>query len=321
MATRSRLTDGAPLASRARLEEHLLGQMLLIRKFEERVLELFAEGVFVGTTHCYIGQEANAVGILSHLRENDVVWSSHRCHGHYLAFTGDIEGLMAELMGKATGIVGGRGGSQHLCRGGFFSNGVQGGIVPAATGMAFAEKFRDTGNIVVAFLGDGTLGEGVVYESFNIASLWRLPILFVIENNRYAQSTPVERQLAGSIAERPRAFGIDTTELSSFDAVEIFDEAEGIVGRMRAERVPHALVINTYRFCHHSKSDDHRDPGEVERWRAFDPVRILGERVSAGVITGLEARALEEVRRAEETARRAPYPSLQARSLDESMAL
>lgn len=313
--------EEAGVAAPVHFEEHLLGQMLLIRKFEERVLDLFAEGVLFGTTHCYIGQEANAVGIINHLRSGDIVWSSHRCHGHYLAFTGDVEGLMAELMGKATGVVGGRGGSQHLCRAGFFSNGVQGGIVPAATGMAFAEKYKGTGNIVAVFLGDGTLGEGVVYESFNIAALWRLPILYVIENNRYAQSTPVERQLAGSIAARPRAFGIGTTELSSFDASEIFEESRAIVSRVRSDGAPHAFVINTYRFCHHSKSDDHRDPREIESWRAFDPIKILGERLTADVVRELEARAFERVRAAEEAARRAPYPSLDVTSLDDSMGL
>ena len=301
--------------------EHLLGQMLLIRKFEERVLELFTEGIFFGTTHCYIGQEANAVGIINHLKKTDTVWSGHRCHGHYIVFTGDVEGLMAELMGKATGVVGGRGGSQHLCRSNFFSNGVQGGIVPASLGMAFAEKYQRTGNIVVVFLGDGTLGEGVVYESFNLASLWQLPILFVIENNRYAQSTPVEKQLAGSMVARPRAFGIETTEISSFDAMEIFESSGEIIDRVRLAQKPQALVLHTYRFCHHSKNDDHRDPCEVERWKAFDPVKILKERVGSPVFNDLEACASNRIREAEEAARRAPFPSLHTKSLDESMEL
>lgn len=321
MTEKARVADVPGAMSRMCLEELLVGQMLLIRKFEERVLDLFAEGVFFGTTHCYIGQEAIAVGIINHLTPTDIVWSSHRCHGHYLAFTGDAEGLMAELMGKATGVVGGRGGSQHLCRAGFFSNGVQGGIVPVSTGMAFAEKYRRTGNIVVVFLGDGTLGEGVVYESFNLASLWKLPVLFVIENNRYAQSTPVERQLAGSMVARPRAFGIETTEIASFDATEIFEVAGAIISRVRSEQKPCALVIHTYRFCHHSKSDDHRDPREVESWLPFDPLKILGERVNPVVFKDLETRAVEQVRAAEEAARRAPFPSLQGKSLDELMEL
>ncbi|MDP3703819.1 MAG: thiamine pyrophosphate-dependent dehydrogenase E1 component subunit alpha [Candidatus Omnitrophota bacterium] len=290
------------------LEERLLGQMLLIRAFEERVLALFDEGLLVGTTHCYIGQEANAVGILNHLRPTDIVWSSHRCHGHSLTFTQDVDGLLSELMGKATGTVGGRGGSQHLCRANFFSNGIQGGIAPAAIGMAFAEQYRRTGALVTVFLGDGTLGEGVVYESFNLASLWKLPVLFVIENNRYAQSTPVERQLAGSMSARPKAFGIETTELESFDAMEIYEVAGKILRDLRADGKPRVLILHTYRFCHHSKSDDHRDPKEVARWRAFDPIPLLARRVAPERVKALEEDARRHVQSAEEAARCAPVP-------------
>jgi len=317
----TRVLEAFQPASETNLEEVLLSQMFLIRKFEERVLELFSEGLFFGTTHCYIGQEANAVGILSHLCKSDVVWGNHRCHGHYLTFTGDVDGLMSELMGKATGVIGGRGGSQHLCRGNFFSNGVQGGIVPAAVGMGFAEKYKKTGAVIAVFLGDGTLGEGAVYESFNLASLWHLPILFVIENNRYAQSTPIERQLAGSIPERPRAFGIRTTELSSFDAVEIYEAAGNILQRIRNEGHPETLVINTYRFCHHSKSDDYRDPEEVERWRALDPITLLARRVPPHRTRELEQRALQRVQAAEEVARKAPYPSLPSQAPDDAMEI
>ena len=181
----------------------LYGRMYFIRRFEETLLDLFAQGKLVGTTHTYIGQEANAVGIIDHLEpERDVIFSNHRCHGHYLAFTDDAFGLLSEVMGKATGTCGGKGGSQHLCRGNFYSNGVLGSIVPVATGIALAEKKKGTGAVSTVFLGDGTLGEGVTYESLNMASLWQLPVLFVVENNHYAQSTPVELELAGSIAAR-----------------------------------------------------------------------------------------------------------------------
>ncbi len=183
--------------------------MLLIRRFEERLLDEFSAGRLVGTTHAYIGQEANAAGIFSELSPEDVIFSNHRCHGHFLAYGGDLYRLAAELMGKATGLVGGRGGSQHIHWKNFYSNGIQGGIVPVATGMALAEKASGSGNIVAVFLGDGTLGEGVVYESLNIASLWSLPILFVVENNRYAQTTPISLAMAGSIPARFSAFGIE----------------------------------------------------------------------------------------------------------------
>src|SRR3989337_2518710 len=184
-------------------------RMYFIRRFEETLLDLFGQGKLVGTTHTYIGQEADAVGVISHLDpERDVVFSNHRCHGHYLAFADDPFGLMCEVMGKGPGVCGGKGGSQHLCRGNFYSNGVLGSIVPVATGIALAEKKKGSGAVSTVFLGDGTLGEGVSYESLNMASLWRLPVLFVVENNRYAQTTPIALNLAGEIAPRFRAFGI-----------------------------------------------------------------------------------------------------------------
>ncbi|HZK81610.1 MAG TPA: thiamine pyrophosphate-dependent dehydrogenase E1 component subunit alpha, partial [Humisphaera sp.] len=168
----------------------LYERMALVRAFEERVLALFAQGELTGTTHTSLGQEAVAVGVLSQITREDIVFSSHRCHGHYLAFFDEPDGLMAELMGRATGLCGGIGGSQHLQRGNFYTNGVQGGIVPCAAGMALAEKLKKSGKIAVVFLGDGTLGEGVVYETLNLASLWGLPLLFIVEANGFAQSTP-----------------------------------------------------------------------------------------------------------------------------------
>src|SRR4030043_319058 len=155
--------------------------LLRIRTFEETVLAKFPKGVFYGTTHSYLGQEADAVGVLSQLAQSDVVFSNHRCHGHFLAYGGDPHALFGELMGRSTGVCGGRGGSQHLHWRNFYSNGVQGGILPVAVGIALAEKQRQTGAVTLVFLGDGTFGEGVVYESLNLASLWSAPILFVVE--------------------------------------------------------------------------------------------------------------------------------------------
>jgi len=136
-------------------------------------------------------------------RSRDLIFSNHRCHGHYLIYSDDAEGLIAEIMGRATGVCGGRGGSQHLCARGFFSNGVQGGIVPVATGMALAEKMRGSGAVTVVFLGDGTLGEGAVYEALNLAALWELPVLFVVEHNQWAQSTPTASTIAGDVLAAP----------------------------------------------------------------------------------------------------------------------
>ena len=258
----------------------LYERMYFIRRFEESLLDLFSQGKLVGTTHTYIGQEANGVGIIDHLEpERDVVFSNHRCHGHYLAFTDDAFGLLCEVMGKAPGVCGGKGGSQHLCKGNFYSNGVLGSIVPVATGIALAEKKKGTGAVSTVFLGDGTLGEGVTYESLNMASLWKLPVLFVVENNHYAQSTPVELELAGSIPARAAAFGVETAELATTDVEEIHEAAGRAVARIRETGEPFFLVLDTYRFSPHSKGDDNRDPAEIEERRKRDPLTIAGERI------------------------------------------
>ncbi len=255
-------------------------QMFFIRRFEETLLDLFSQGKLVGTTHTYIGQEANAVGVIDHLDpERDVVFSNHRCHGHYLAFTDDAFGLLSEVMGKATGTCGGKGGSQHLHRGNFYSNGVLGSIVPVATGIALAEKRKGTGAISTVFLGDGTLGEGVTYESLNIASLWNLPVLFVVEDNGYAQSTPVALELAGSMRARGEAFGVTTEELDTTDVAEIHDAAGRAVARIRETGAPFFLVLHTYRFSPHSKGDDNRDQAEIADRRERDPLTVAGARL------------------------------------------
>ena len=193
--------------------EELYKKMLMIRYFEQEVLKLFEQGQLFGTTHAYIGQEANAVGVITNLKKSDIVISNHRCHGHYITHKQNPYALLCEMMGKEDGLCAGRGGSQHICDDGFFSNGVQGGIMPLSAGLAYSEKFNKTGNIVVVFIGDGTLGEGVLYETLNIVSKWELPLLIVLENNRYAQSTKIEHALAGRISERFTAFDIETEEI------------------------------------------------------------------------------------------------------------
>jgi TPP-dependent pyruvate/acetoin dehydrogenase alpha subunit len=267
----------------------LYERMYFIRRFEESLLDLFAQGKLVGTTHTYIGQEANAVGIIDHLEpERDVVFSNHRGHGHYLAFTDDAFGLLCEVMGKGPGVCGGKGGSQHLCNGNFYSNGVLGSIVPVATGIGLAEKKKGTGAVSTVFLGDGTLGEGVTYESLNMASLWKLPVLFVVENNHYAQSTPVELELAGSIPARAAAFGVETAELDTTDVEEVHETAGRALARIRETGEPFFLVIDTYRFSPHSKGDDNRDPAEIDARRERDPLTVAGARLDDGERARLE---------------------------------
>jgi TPP-dependent pyruvate/acetoin dehydrogenase alpha subunit len=259
----------------------LYRSLYLIRRFEETVLSEFPKGQFYGTTHTYLGQEANAVGILSAIHEDDIVVSNHRGHGHFLAYGGDPRALFAELMGRSTGVCGGRGGSQHLFWKNFYSNGVLGGTIPLATGMALAEKFKESQAITINFLGDGAFGEGILYEAFNMASLWKAPILYVVENNHIAQSTPIHLNLAGKISSRFESFNIPTIEINTSDVLEIIELAKSLITKTRTQSRPNALILHTHRFGPHSKGDDTRDEKMVsELWNNHDPIEIHGVRLS-----------------------------------------
>ena len=282
-----------------------------IRRFEETVLDNFSKGFFFGTTHTSLGQEANAVGVLSHLQPSDVVVSNHRCHGHFLAYGGDPRALFAELMGKATGVCGGRGGSQHLHWRNFYANGILGGMIPIATGMALAEKLKNSGNIVIAFLGEGSLGQGVVYEALNMASLWNTPILYVLENNQIAQTTPIEKALAGSIPARFAAFGIPNHQLDSSDVVEIQTMAGSLLNEVRTQNAPRALILQTCRFGPHSKGDDTRDPKEITRQRhERDPLIIQGARVNLEDRVAIESMINNKMAAALQQAIDDPFPAM-----------
>jgi TPP-dependent pyruvate/acetoin dehydrogenase alpha subunit len=286
---------------------HFYQQMCVIRRLEETLLEMFSAGEINGTTHTCIGQEASAVGVIAHLdSDRDVIFSNHRCHGHYVAFTDDVEGLIAEVTGRTTGTCGGKGGSQHLCHGNFYSNGIQGSIVPVATGIALAERERGAGAVTTVFIGDGTLGQGALYECLNMASLWRLPLMVVVENNHYAQSTPEELAVSGSIAARAAAFGIPTAEVDTTDVEEIHATAGGAVERVRATGEPFFLVLDTYRFSPHSKGDDTRDPAEIEARRAFDPISVIADRIPIDIREEIAQAAARRVAEAREAALAAP---------------
>jgi 2-oxoisovalerate dehydrogenase E1 component len=253
---------------------NLYRTMVSIRVFEELLLDLFSEGRISGTTHTCIGQEAVAATALAYIKDGDAVFSNHRCHGHYIAFGGDIKELLAEIMGKCSGVCSGRGGSQHLCYNTFFTNGIQGGMLPCAAGYAFASKLKGHDNIAIAFIGDGTLGEGIIYETLNMTSLWKIPLLIVIEDNGYAQTTPSNIGRAGNIIDRIRAFQIDCDEIESNDIVPLYKSFSNAFNFVRNNRKPFCQIVRTYRLAPHSKGDDFRDKEEIEQWRKKDPIKL-----------------------------------------------
>ncbi len=245
---------------------------LHIRLVENKFLELFSEGKLNGTVHTSVGQEFSALAFAGQIEKTDFIFSNHRCHGHYIAFTEDIKGLIAELMGKKTGTCGGIGSSQHLCKGNFFSNGIQGGIVPVSAGFALANKLKKNSNIGVVFIGDGTLGEGVLYETMNIISKWSIPLLIVCENNMYAQSTHQNITLAGDILKRADAFDIKTFKSDTWNIEKIFDNAKQSIEYVRTQQKPAFHLVDTYRLNAHSKGDDNRNKSEIEEFYKKDPL-------------------------------------------------
>jgi acetoin:2,6-dichlorophenolindophenol oxidoreductase subunit alpha len=272
-----------------------------IRSFEQMLLDEFARGRVAGTTHTCIGQEIAAVAVTAALdRSRDCVFSNHRGHGHFLAYCGETYLLLAEILGRPDGVCGGRGGSQHLHLGNFYSNGVQGGTVGNAVGVALAEKRRRSGAVTCVWLGDGTFGEGLVYEAMNLAALWRLPIVFAVEANHIAQTTPTEAQLAGSIAARCAAFDIPVAETSGTGVAELLAAAGRAVDAARAEQRPQAVVSHAVRLGPHSKGDDTRAADLLQAAWADDPVARLRRQVgdAAAAIDGEVAELIRDVRAA-----------------------
>ena len=297
------------------LEEDYYRDMLRIRRFEETVLDEFKRGVFSGTTHTSLGQEADAVGVIRQLLPQDIIVTNHRCHGHFLAYGGSMRALFAELMGRSTGVCGGRGGSQHIHWKNLYSNGVQGGIVPIATGMALAEKQKHSDAAVVVFIGDGTLGEGVIYEAFNMASLWSAPLLIVVENNHIAQTTRTEHVLAGDIRQRFMAFGIPALEMDTSDVMEIASTTFHLMREVHEEVSPRALILNTQRFGPHSKGDDTRSELEVALLKKQrDPIFIMERMLDPDHIERIHSEVEAEVKEAFEAALADPPAHLEGQA-------
>jgi 2-oxoisovalerate dehydrogenase E1 component len=242
---------------------------IFIREFESILLELFNKGRLNGTVHTCVGQEVTPVVLNEFLTPDDKIFSNHRGHGHFLAMGGNYKELLSELLGKENGTSSGIGGSQHLFNDRFISNGIQGGLAPAAVGYSFINKLKKTKNISVAFIGDGTLGSGALYESFNLASVFNSPTLFILENNRYAQSTSFKDSFSGSTKDRAKGFGLEFFSADIWDIEDLEAQLEKSVQHVR-EGKPALIEIDCYRLNSHSKGDDNRFESEIQEYEEKD---------------------------------------------------
>jgi pyruvate dehydrogenase E1 component alpha subunit len=294
-------------------------RMLLIRGFDERALELRRQELIGGSVHPYIGQEGVAVGICSALDERDRVISTHRGHGHCIAVGVDVDAMMAELLGRASGVCKGKGGSMHIADfsvGMLGANGIVGAGVPIAAGAALSELLDGGDGVCVSFFGDGASGQGILYESLNLATLWRLPVVFVCENNRYSSDTPLDQALAVErFAGVAGGFGLPARVVDGNDVLAVRTAADRAVAHARAGGGPQVLECMTYRWGPHvQRFADLRDPAEVAAARLEDPIRRLREDlIERGVLDARTADAIardaaRELDDAVAAAKAAPYP-------------
>ncbi len=295
--------------------------MLLIRHFEETVEELFTTGVVAGTVHTCIGQEAVAVGTASVLRQTDVVTSNHRGHGHFIAKGGDIRRMMAEMFGKVDGYSGGRGGSQLMAdyKIGFMGgNGIVGGSIPLAAGMALRFKQQKRSDIAVCFLGDGSVNQGTFHETLNMAALWKLPVIFLCENNLYAMSTPVADGSANAdFAARARSYGMPALCVDGNDYFAVREAVGEYAEKARNSEGPAFIEFRTYRFSGHSRGDQriYRSREEEESWKKKAPLRRMKKHlIDNGIMTKDEDREIRKsvrmkVREAVKFSKSSPYPA------------
>jgi TPP-dependent pyruvate/acetoin dehydrogenase alpha subunit len=301
-------------------------QMLRIRRCEERIGLLFSRGQTMGTAHLSIGQEASAVGVLAAAQPHDQVVSTHRGHGHLIAKGATPAGLIAEICGRATGYCRGKGGSQHIAiRDLDFlgTNGITGGGIPVATGAALSAKTLRNGRVVLSFFGDGAANQGTFHESLNMAAVWKLPIVYVCENNGYAMYTPQQQVTSvPDIAARAAGYGIPGVVVDGMDLLTVRDAAQTAIDRARDGDGPTLLELKTYRFCGHSKSDTgkaYRPAEEIAEWQERDPLSnwrtfLLSQGTAEVVLEQLEADISLEIEAATEQALNAPYAEDEALS-------
>jgi pyruvate dehydrogenase E1 component alpha subunit len=263
----------------------LYRSMLLIRRFEERCAQLYVEGKIGGFLHLYIGQEAVAVGAMSLLRDDDYFITSYRDHGYALARGTDPRPLLAELCGKATGISRGKGGSMHfydIPRGNFGGDGIVGGHLPIAAGIGYGIRMRGTEQVCLCFFGDGAVNEGAFHEALNVSALWDLPVVYIIENNRYGMGTSLDRASSvKDLYQRASAYGMPRRDVNGMDLMAVRTALAEAIDRARKEKRPSLVEMETYRYRGHSMSDPgkYRTKEEVEQMMPYDPIFQFGKRL------------------------------------------
>jgi pyruvate dehydrogenase E1 component alpha subunit len=299
--------------------------MLRIRRFDERVEELSKAGEVLGPVHLYFGEEAVAVGTCLALDDDDYITGNHRSHGHPVAKGSQLARVMAELFGKATGICKGKGGSMHLADfsvGQLGESGVVGSAIPIAVGAAFGSMLQGNGRVAVSFFGDGAIGQGVLYESMNLASVWKLPVIFVCENNGYAVSSHISATVAGAdkIANRAHPFMVPGVQVDGQDVLAVYDAVSDAVQRARSGEGPSFIECVTYRYSEHAIGlglavrAPYRTDDEIESWKVRDPIELFRDELeqrqvlSPAELAEIDERIMAEIDEAVEFARQSPYP-------------
>jgi pyruvate dehydrogenase E1 component alpha subunit len=310
-------TETTPLPIAPELALAMAEQMLRIRAFENAANQLYLSAKMPGLTHLYSGEEAVAVGICSALRKDDLITSTHRGHGHCIAKGADTRLMFCELLGKEEGYCKGKGGSMHIAdhaNGNLGANAIVGGSAGIATGAAFSAQRLGSDRVAVCFFGEGALGQGLLYEVMNMASLWKLPVIYVCENNLYNEYTSYAEVTAGSIPARAEAFGIPAEEVDGQDVVAVYEASSRAVERARAGGGPSFILAATYRYHGHHVGDIdrayYRNKAEEELWvKERDPIRLLAARIGDDeAIDRLRAGVEAEVDAAVSYALDAPYP-------------
>ncbi len=302
----------------------LLKQMMQIRQFEDKIWELLSKNIAQGGSHLYAGEEAVAVGAISILHPDDYITSTHRGHGHAIAKGGKLPELMAEILGKATGVCKGKGGSLHLAdlsQGNLGANGVVGGSLGIATGAGLSVKLRKAKQVVICFFGDGATNQGIFHESLNMASKWRLPVIYLCENNLYGMSVSVKRASAvEDLTKKALAYGMPAENVDGMDILMVRKVVKKWVDFAREGKGPALLICNTYRYYGHSRSDAkvYRSREEEDLWRQRDPIILFSKRlIKEGIlkeeeIKDLEKKVTEEIEEATRFAMESPLPESSA---------